>query len=622
MVVGVKEDGIQVQNKIRIMPKHVSSKIAAGEVVERPASILKELVENAIDAGAEDIEVELVTGGIESIRVVDNGEGMGRDDIVLAFERFATSKITTFDDLTGVRTFGFRGEALPSIAAVARVEVSTRTEGSVGGTRAVIERGKVTEIADVGCSLGTTITVTGVFGEVPARRKFLKSEVTERSHCVENIVRCALSRKDVRFSVSEKGRTIFTAPKTDDTEQRIARIIGPAFIEKSRWIEKSRDGYAVHGYVSSPEFSRSNTKGIYCFVNGRYVRDTVIHHALMKSYRRFIEAKRYPHVVVFVDVPPGDVDVNVHPAKIEVRFARSQEVYGLLVDAVTDAFSPWKAESGRHDNGSEFIEPRAGSDYGRRVEEAVRHYTLRTGMGKEWSARPGKPRGALGRNDMTNVGKRWDLAENAGVTTARMSEEEPLPGKTFSQMRYAGEIDGTYLVLIDDDGLVLVDKHVAHERVLYERLKKQAAEASPASQELLMPQIIELQRSQAAFVLDNKSIFEELGFSLEHYGGSSIAVKSVPVVCGGMNCEQVIADIGDELERAGTVESLSLVRERVMTVIACKGAVKAHDALSADEIAQLCRDLDDTPYSSHCPHGRPVSVRFGVYDLERIFKRR
>jgi len=314
--------------------------------------------------------------------------------------------------------------------------------------------------------------------------------------------------------------------------------------------------------------------------------------------------------------------VNVHPAKIEVRFAHSQEVYGLIVDAVTETFSPGPAVSSNHEAGRESRSPRAGVDYGQGVKEAVRHYTLRQGMRKEWSGHPVYARGTVERDGAVNSGERQSMAEKDVVTTAGMGEEKPRPEKSFAKMRYAGEVDGTYLILIDTDELVLIDKHVAHERVLYERLKRQAEDASPVSQELLMPQIIELQPSQAALVLDNKNIFEEMGFSLEHYGGSSIAVKSVPVVCSGMNCEQVIADIGDELDRAGTVSSLSMVRERILTVIACKGAVKAHDALSAEEVATLCRDLDDTPYSSHCPHGRPVSVRFGVYDLERMFKRR
>ena len=325
-----------MSKRIVILSEEIANKIAAGEVVERPASIVKELVENSIDAGATDIRVELEEGGCKSIKVIDNGSGIEHDDVALVFERHATSKIQKFDDIYSVASFGFRGEAMPSIASVARVELLTRRKDDLEGTKAVLEAGAIKEITPAGCPDGTQISVTKIFAKVPARRKFLKTESTEQGLCLDAITRLALAHPEIRFKVSANGRESFAAPEASDVSKRISMVIGDDFSAHCISVNAQKDNVSLMGFISRPEFSKSNSKSIYLFVNKRFVRDNSITHAVLSAYRQVIEPRRYPAAVLFLDLPPEDVDVNVHPAKMEVRFKDSHSIYQLVSRSIAE----------------------------------------------------------------------------------------------------------------------------------------------------------------------------------------------------------------------------------------------------------------------------------------------
>ncbi len=473
-----------MSGKIVILPETLTHRIAAGEVVERPASIVKELVENALDAGATEIGVELEKGGCQSIRITDNGEGIDRQDVPLAFARYATSKIGVFEDIYQVRSFGFRGEALPSIASVCRMEMTTRRASSPAGTRVVVDAGKMEELSDAGCPVGTSIHVTRIFAPVPVRRKFLKSETTEQGSCLDAIVRLALVQPGVKLTVTAAGRLLLNIPAVKDPAERISLTLGRDFRSQLIPAAGQREGTRLSGFVSRPEFTRSNAAQMYLYVNGRFVKDYLLNHAVMTAYRRVIEARRYPAVVLGLEVPPGDVDVNVHPAKMEVRFRDPRAVYGLIAETVTAAIGPGGAPRPEGAPGPAGTAPEG---YGVRVEEALKRYRIASGPGKlffgasvaarEPAPLPPPPERPEGR------------AATAVVETAAPAGERP-----FAELDYLGQVAGTYLVFADGAGMVLVDQHAAHERILFERLKRQAAAETGRTpgQRLLIPEVVSL----------------------------------------------------------------------------------------------------------------------------------
>jgi len=383
-----KDMGSHIQTKIRLLPIELTNRIAAGEVIERPASILKELMENALDAGASTLRIEIEKGGCASLRIIDDGEGMDPADVPLAFHRHATSKLAVFDDLYRLSTFGFRGEALPSIAAIARVELQTRQPQAIAGTRIVVENGQVEEIRETGCPVGTAIFVSKIFDAVPVRKKFLKTEATEQAACLEVITRTALSHADVKIHVLSNGRPLWDIPATADKGERLGLVLGKDTRETLLAIKGTRGNMSISGYISRPEVARSNTKSIYCYVNGRYVRDPLLNHAIMTAYRNLMEAKRYPAAALFLAIPPEDVDVNVHPAKLEVRFRNPRDIYGLIVEALLHSLAQVSLDIGAGHAG---LTPTASATaraaappaaYQTRIEEALKRYTLYGGKKK------------------------------------------------------------------------------------------------------------------------------------------------------------------------------------------------------------------------------------------------
>ena len=597
--------------RIVVLPEKLTHRIAAGEVVERPASIVKELLENALDAGATEIAVELEKGGCQSIRVTDNGEGIEREDVALAFARYATSKIAAFEDIYLIRSFGFRGEALPSIASISRVEMVTRRASSPAGTRLIIEGGEEKELSDAGCPVGTSILVSRIFEPVPVRRKFLKGEPTEQGCCLDWIARLALAHPGVKMKVSAGGRVLLNVPAVKDLSERIALTLGRDFRGQLIPAAGEREGVRLQGFVSRPEFTRSGASHMYFYVNRRFVKDYLLNHAAMTAYRRVIENRRYPAVVLGLEVPPGEADVNVHPAKMEVRFRNPRDIYALIVETVSSAIGagfPQAREAGVA-GGAE-----AGrAAYAARVEEALRRYRVSSGPEKLFF------REAPGRKKEIPLIQPMPAAGEASTEL-----EEPERRTRFSDLVYLGQVAGTYLVFTGEKGMVLVDQHAAHERILFEKLRRREAKTGEREigQRLLIPEVVSLPPRDFAFLTESVPVLEEAGMEVEPFGGDSVVVKALPAFLPPGEVKTLISDLLSDCGEADRDLPLVERRERIFTVLACRGAVKANRTMTSPEVSALCRDLDAISRAATCPHGRPVAVPVSVFDLEKMFKRR
>jgi len=584
-----------VIKRIKILDEAIASRIAAGEVVERPSSIVKELVENALDAGADHIEIELEEGGKKSIKITDNGEGIDGDDIAIAFERHATSKIDAYDDLFSVYSFGFRGEALSSIASISRIEMLSKREDALHGTRVLVEGGEIKEIVEAGSPRGTSIRVEDIFYTTPVRRKFLKKDSTEQAHCLDYITRLALCNYQCRITVSANNRSILNIPQAKNISERISLVLGREFIGNALPIDNKRGDHAVKGFISKPHFTKSNTKGMFYYINGRYVRDSFLNHAVMTTYRGMIEARRYPSVVLYLDIPTHDVDVNVHPTKMEVRFKNPREIYSLLVDSMMESL----ADTG----------PIAGKDY-------VIPPPVSRG-GREYYT--GRIEGAIKRYTLSMDKKRPVISDTLPLFEREDKREERV---LFSSFHYLGQITHTYLIFSTPDSMVIIDQHAAHERVRYERLKNLSPTSHEQNQKLLIPEIVELQPANFVLLMDNMSLLQDAGLEVEPYGENTIIIKSVPAFLSGIDLKAFISDATEEFSQTGKTENLEAIKEKIYALMACKGAVKARHKLSEEEVKKLCQDLDSVPFAATCPHGRPLFATFDIGDFERMFKRR
>lgn len=601
-----------MSNRIVVLTEDIANKIAAGEVVERPASIVKELVENSIDAGAGDIRVELTKGGCESIAVIDNGSGMEYEDVPLAFERHATSKIHHFEDIYQVASFGFRGEAMPSIASIARVELITRRHEDLAGTRAVVERGAIKEITPAGSSAGTKIYVTKIFENVPARRKFLKTESTEQGLCLDAIARLALAHPEISFKVLANGKEVFAAPEAKDISDRIAFVMGADFSDHCLAIDAERGSIKLSGLISRPEFTRSNSRNIFLFVNKRFVRDNSISHAVLTAYRQIIEARRYPAAVLFLEIPGAEVDVNVHPAKMEVRFKDSRNVYDLVSRTIAESLAAPNNASN------------VSFAYRLAPREKAPSFSFR------------RPPGCFPQN-LSSQYSRQNLQQ--AITSDLLSRspsdatgvrEEALPAGycskneqiELSNFCYLGQFANTYLIFTTgDNGLILIDQHAAHERVIFEKLKKSSVEKI-VSQPLLLPEVVSLSPGQVALFSDNTDLLRQTGLEIEIFGRDAVVVKALPAVLPQARFREIITDIADQLADQNKLPDLQERKEKILASLACRAAIKANTTLTAEEVLALCRDLEATPFNATCPHGRPIIIKFTLGEIERMFKRK
>lgn len=581
---------------VHLLPENLINQIAAGEVVERPASVVKELIENSIDAGATEVIVDIEDGGRKLIRVTDNGCGMSREDALLSLQRHATSKISTVTDLFNISTLGFRGEALPSIASVSRLKLTTVSKGTISGTSIQIDGGREVEVKDFGGAVGTTIEVRDLFFNTPARLKFMKSTTTELSHITETITRMAISYPSIRFIYNHNGSAIYSLPSSKDLLSRVCGMIKEE--EKSFLPVSLNSKINVSGYVSGPDINRPTQKSIYIFVNGRFVRDRVILHALMDACRTVMEKDRYPLAFLFLDVPPSDVDVNVHPAKSEVRFKKTDEIHRAVYAAILEALKGWTVRKG---SGQWPLVSDQNSNYQGRVMEAIGRYAA-------------NPKSALS----TQQSAAYDFP----VHRLTHSAIQRSSGGFFSSLTILGRVGGTYIVCSAGNDLCLIDQHAAHERIAFERLKNAYGDSRPESQTLLIPEVVDLPQSEGMLIREHLEVLSRTGLEVEHFGGDTFVIKSVPAALSNKNIRGLVRDIADELAHAGRTKSMDELMDSLLSRMACHSAVEGGDYMDPGEIAALLRDLDSIDFSSNCPHGRPVFVMLNQIEIEKMFGRR
>jgi DNA mismatch repair protein MutL len=610
-------------SRIRVLPDILSNKIAAGEVVERPGSVVKELVENALDAGATRIVVEAEKGGRSLIRVADNGCGMDRDDALLAIERHATSKIARSEDLFSIRTLGFRGEALPSIASVSRFTLVTRSEEAVSGTEVVLEGGKLIDVADAGAPVGTMITVRDLFFNTPARRKFLKTIGTELGHIGDTLARLALGRPDVDFKWIHNGRQVKRWPTANDPFERIVDVLGRAVRPDLYPMDIDDGGLHASGWVASPRLIRPTSKGIYLFVNGRSVRDRVLQSAVFHGYRERLMKGQFPMAVCRLEVPVDQVDVNVHPTKHEVRFADARKVRSVVAAAVSTALSAgdrprWHppapedsptAADGVSEPGSTYPSP---SPAGQNPMPFAGYRKAASGVGRAHASADGPtPFGSLPRRRSDDsIPPHQPLASGSGPSSA---------GR-FSELRPIGQYRRTYVLCESAGSLILIDQHAAHERVFYEQLRQRSKTTNAASQRLVVPETIETGYEDAALLEQFASEFHRLGLEVEPFGGHTVIVTAVPVLLAGGPVEPTVRELLATLANKEGGDMPDMLDD-CLKIMACHGAIRARQALDAREIRRLLAQLDDCRNPSHCPHGRPTWIEWPLKDIEKAFGR-
>lgn len=591
-----------MSQSVRILPEQLANKIAAGEVVDRPASVVKELVENSLDAGATEVIVEIEDGGRRLVKVTDNGCGMSREDALVSLERHATSKISTDADLFSIASLGFRGEAIPSIASVSRFTLATREYAAIEGTEIYLEGGIVREVKSCGMAAGTTITVRNLFFNTPARLKFMKSRETETGHIGDILNRLALARPDVRFIASFDGKNVMRLP-AGSLLSRGTAIFGNSSAQELYSMEAELGGVALSGLIGSPALSRSTSGGIYTFLNGRFIRDRVVQHAVMQGYRGLLERGRYPLLALFISVPPDQVDVNVHPAKHEVRFREQQKVHAAIQSSLDGflATSPWLATSQK----KPVFFTQGGFPSTTRVEE-VKEALLK------YAVDSSQPR----LNEPVVVNKQ----SQASPDVSSKGESLAVDGY-FASLRVIGQYKAAYIICEDGEGLVIIDQHAAHERVVFEELRTCFSTKSPQVQRLLMPYTLDLQPSEGAAAAVHHDVLSRAGFELEHFGGNTWLVSSVPAVFASLPWEQSLRDILEELSSLGQSGAFDANVDEILSRIACHSVVRGEWHLSLPEISALFRRMDKTPSAANCPHGRPVIVKFSRNEIEKMFKR-
>ena len=583
-----------MSKKIEILPEAVSQIIAAGEVVERPASVVKELMENAIDAGSSEITLELKSGGLQLIRVIDNGEGMDQEDVPVAFQRYATSKIKNAEDLYAIHTLGFRGEALPSISQVSKMTLQTRTSHSLHGTKVICEGGQIKSLSEIGCPVGTEVEVKNLFYNIPVKRKFLKTIRSELRYALNHFLRLSLSHPAISFKFIHDGRTLQELIKTTSPLVRIEAILGKEVYRHLQPIEFEEGEVRISGFVSLPSFSKSNAEGIYFYVNQRFVKDRMVYKAILDAYRHILPSHQFPVVILFITIPPSAVDVNVHPTKSEVKFKDPERVFQAVFTATrmaleVDASPPEKMvlEGKRREWDfqnrvlpSLFVKDNDGFSYSVTGEKEEGILTFQDGGGHEW------------KND----------------------GEHP----------YAilGQIQGTYILCQGEGNLVFIDQHAAHERILFEKFKKEYENRSTLSEKLLLPILMELSVEESYILESTEEVLKAIGFEIESVGEKLFAIRSIPSFLDQKDPKEMVRRILDELsflEKRGRGEETI---HALLVTLACHSAIKGNFLLRKEEMDKLVETLLPFHPSTTCPHGRPIFFAFPLDELKKQFKRK
>jgi DNA mismatch repair protein MutL len=622
-------------SKIRVLADHVANQIAAGEVVERPASVAKELVENSIDAGATRITIEIEGGGRKLLKVSDDGEGMVRDDAILAFERHATSKIRATDDLISIATLGFRGEALASIASVAKVELVTSTEDASAATRVAIDGGRMRDVKDAAHPRGTTIAVRELFFNVPARRKFMRSEATETFHLSNLVTHYALAHPEIAFTFVNNGRDVVRAMAAKDLRERAYQIFGEQFLENLLPVDGGDPLVArVTGFVSAPRERRTNRDAQYLFVNGRYVRDRMIGRSLSEGYRSILPHGVYPVALLFVETPLEEVDVNVHPAKTEVRFRRSAAVADAVREAVRDALAsndfvpqmptpvepqiPQTQTAGAAVSFTppqpriEFVPPPPPPPQSAPASQLPTASVIPFPSGDE-----------IARDvaEMVRVSSVKSVVPLPPLNSAERLVREVSPETLSANIRPLGQLEESFIIATDDEGLLLIDQHVAHERVLFDKYRALEAARRTESQQLLVPETFDLTPAQAA-VFDNLAPeFEVYGFELMRLSGRTVAIKAIPADLPAGHARNMLSELLDTVDAEKKSNAPETMRDEIAASLACHAAIKVNMPLAPEKMRWLIDRLLQTSSPTTCPHGRPIILRLKLHDIKKGFHR-
>ena len=620
--------------RIQTMPTQLVNQIAAGEVVERPASVLKELLENSLDAGATDIRIDVEQGGIKLIRISDNGCGIHRDDMVLSLSPHATSKIRSIEDLEQVSSLGFRGEALPSIASVSQLTLTSRQADAESAWQLEMHNSEPAELMPAAHKPGTTIEVRDLFFNVPARRKFLRTEKTEFSHLEEVVKRIALSRFDVAIQLQHNQRVvkqIRPANERTSQEKRISEIFGPAFVEQAVLTDFAYDDMRLWGWIAQPTFSRSQADMQYFYVNGRVVKDRLVTHAIRQAYQDVLFHGRHPAYVLFLELPPAMVDVNAHPGKHEVRFRQGRSVHDFLFKAIYKSLAEVRPQTdGSHDlshfsasiNATGQGLP-AGSMSADNVDQqsgngasSTRSFMPQYQPSAQYASQPALGLAVAEQQQayQTLAAQTSAIAENLAATG---SEQAPVPAMGFAR----AQLHGIYILAENAEGLVLVDMHAAHERITYERLKQASEGQGIVSQPLLVPITLAVSAREAELVEQQPEIFAELGFEVDRSGEESVRIRQIPMVLANSDAEALLRDVLADLIRHGNSNRIREAINEVFSTMACHGSVRANRKLTIPEMDALLRDMEQTERSGQCNHGRPTWIQLSINELDRLFKR-
>lgn len=593
-----------MMQRIHQLPSQLINQIAAGEVVERPASVIKELVENSLDAGASRIEVDVVQGGIKLMRVRDDGKGIAREDLALALSRHATSKVAALEDLECIATLGFRGEALPSIASIARLGLISR---EAAADQAWQLEGGESKPRPAAHPVGTTVEVRDLFYNTPARRKFLKTEKTEFRHVEQLLRRLALAHFEVAFSLRHNGRDVFVLRRAAELraqEARLSELLGRAFVDNSLHLEHTAAGLELRGWVGLPAFSRSQADMQHFYVNGRMVRDRLVTHAIRQAYQDVLYHGRHPAYVLYLDIDPRLVDVNVHPTKHEVRFRDSRLVHDFLFKTLYQALAEVRPGD-RKVEPTQVVVPAASPQSGRPVAQPF--LDLRVGES------PAAYAASMAWQRPSDRGH--SQAESAGVPDAPDAGVPPPLGYAIAQLH------GVYVLAQNQQGLVIVDMHAAHERITYERLKKAIENQGIRSQPLLVPVSLKVSEREADHCEENRSLLGELGLDVDRLDKDTLVVRAIPALLEGADAEALLRDLLSDLVTHGQSNRLSLAINEVLSTLACHGSVRANRRLSMEEMNALLRDIEVTERSGQCNHGRPTWTQLELSELDKLFLR-
>ena len=606
---------------IKILSPQLANQIAAGEVVERPASVLKELVENSLDAEAKRIDIDVEQGGVKLIKIRDNGHGIPEHQLALALSRHATSKIDNLEDLEAVATLGFRGEALASIASVSRLTL-TSNSGDSSGWKAVSEgRDMAVELKPAAHPQGTSVEVRDLFFNTPARRKFLRTEATEYSRIDDSIKKLALSRMDVAFSLRHNQRAqlnLRPAISQAEQEKRVADICGPAFMKEALYVDNDRTGIRLWGWMGLPTFSRSQTDLQHFFVNGRAIRDKVVSHAVRQAYQDVLYHGRHPAFVLFLEIEPADVDVNVHPTKHEVRFRDSRSIHGFVYSTLNRALSEDRPQDHLHSSGATL---RSNQDAEQSAGQSSIQFPSAQGLvGQSYDGKSSASNSYGAQPSYS--GERYGINTPMAVYQGLYATEMPSAPDDIPPMGFAiAQLKGIYILAENAQGLIIVDMHAAHERIIYERMKTAFDDQGLVSQPLLVPESLAVSQREADMAEQSGEVFAQLGFLVERAANESIIVRQIPAILRGSEVEALLRDVISDLIEHGTSERIRHHINEILSTMACHGSVRANRKLTVPEMNGLLRDMEATERSGQCNHGRPTWSQLTLDELDKLFLR-